>query len=109
VTQRTQASRANDAGGAELEIRRLRWRCRRGMKELDVVLERFAQHGLADAGEEERRALAELLALADPQLADYLLGGLTPAAPHLARLVEQIRALCRSGRPVGAILTSGTD
>ena len=27
----------------ELETRRLLWRCRRGMKELDILLERFAR------------------------------------------------------------------
>jgi antitoxin CptB len=92
-----------------MELRRLRWRCRRGMKELDVLLERFVQRGLAQAGEEERRGLAELLALADPELAGYLLGGLTPADPRLALLVGHIRTLCRSQAPVEAILIPATD
>jgi antitoxin CptB len=75
----------------ELELRRLRWRCRRGMKELDVLLERFARGGLPAAGPAERCAFSELLELPDPELAGYLLGGVTPCVPHLALAVERIR------------------
>jgi succinate dehydrogenase flavin-adding protein (antitoxin of CptAB toxin-antitoxin module) len=67
------------------------------MKELDVLLERFARAALADASSEERGAFAELLSLPDPALAGYLLGGDIPTEPHLADLVGRIRALCRSG------------
>ena len=73
----------------------LRWRCRRGMKELDVLLERFAQQVLPQASQAECRLFAELLALPDPLLAGYLLGGEAPAEPHLAQAVGRIRALCR--------------
>jgi succinate dehydrogenase flavin-adding protein (antitoxin of CptAB toxin-antitoxin module) len=74
------------------------------MRELDEVLGRFLHEGLPAAGEAERAAFAELLALSDPQLAGYLLGGQIPSAPHLAQLVLRIRSLCRSGRRDGAIL-----
>ena len=75
----------------------LRWRCRRGMKELDVLLERFAQQVLPQATQAQCRVFAELLALPDPLLAGYLLGGEPPAEPHLAQAVRRIRALCRLG------------
>jgi antitoxin CptB len=75
----------------------LRWRCRRGMKELDLLLERFAQQVLPQATQAECRVFAELLALPDPLLAGYLLGGEPPAEPHLAQAVWRIRALCRLG------------
>jgi antitoxin CptB len=73
----------------------LRWRCRRGTKELDVLLERFAQRGLAQATAVECRLFAEVLALPDPLLAGYLIGGETPAEPHLAQAIGRMRALCR--------------
>ena len=73
----------------------LRWRCRRGMKELDVLLERFAQQVLPQASPSECRVFAELLALPDPLLAGYLLGGEPPAEPHLVQAIARIRALCR--------------
>jgi antitoxin CptB len=73
----------------------LRWRCRRGTKELDVLLERFAQRGLAQATAVECQLFAEVLALPDPLLAGYLIGGETPAEPHLAQVIGRMRALCR--------------
>jgi antitoxin CptB len=73
----------------------VRWRCRRGMKELDVLLERFAQQVLPQASLAECRVFAELLELPDPLLAGYLLGGESPAEPHLAYAIGRIRALCR--------------
>ena len=72
----------------------LRWRCRRGMKELDVLLERVAQQ-LPQASPAECRLLGELLALPDPLLARYLLAGEPPVEPHLALAVTRVRALCR--------------
>jgi len=50
---------------------------------------------LPGASAEERRALAELLALPDPLLVAYLLGGEVPPEPRLARVVARISALCR--------------
>ena len=73
---------------------RLRWRCRRGMKELDVLLERFARV-LPRESAAEWRVFAELLELPDPLLAGYLLAGETPAEPHLAQAIGRMRALCR--------------
>ena len=75
--------------------RQLLWRCRRGMKELDVLLERFAREQLETASNEEKRAFAQLLDLPDPQLADYLLGHATPADPQLAKITRLIAASAR--------------
>ncbi len=74
---------------------RLLWRCRRGTKELDVLLERFAQRVLTQAGAADRQAFDQLLELPDPLLARYLLREETPAEPHLAHAIDRMRALCR--------------
>jgi antitoxin CptB len=73
----------------------LRWRCRRGMKELDVLLERFARRALGQASPADCRLFGEVLELPDPLLAGYLIGGETPAEPHLAQAIARMRALCR--------------
>ena len=83
---------ASSPAPLETEARRLLWRCRRGMKELDVMLERFAHHALPDACPRERQALEELISLPDPLLAAYLLGESAPPEPHLAALARAIRA-----------------
>jgi antitoxin CptB len=76
----------------EQENRRLAWRCRRGMKELDVLLERYVLSRLSAACAQERQALVRLLDLPDPLLADYLFGHATAAEPELATLVALIRS-----------------
>ena len=69
---------------------RLIWRCRRGMKELDVILERFVRERYASASEQERRAFERLLDLPDPELADYLFGRTIPPEPELASLARAL-------------------
>jgi antitoxin CptB len=82
--------RAANGAAAELDARRTLWRCRRGMKELDVLLERYARAAHAQASAAERRAFAALLELPDPKLADYLFGHDIPADPVLAQLARRI-------------------
>jgi antitoxin CptB len=74
------------------ELRRLLWRCRRGLKELDLLLERYARADLPRASQALRGCFVRLLELPDPVLAGYLLGGEDPGEPDLARLVGAIRA-----------------
>lgn len=74
----------------DVESRKLLWRCRRGMKELDVVLERYARAHLERATEDERRVFERLLDLPDPELVEYFLGHATPDDPALAQLTRAI-------------------
>ena len=74
-------------------LRRLEWRCRRGMKELDILLLRFLRGNLAGAPSDERAAFAEFLELPDPDIARYLLAGDVPDDPRHAALC---RALLRA-------------
>jgi antitoxin CptB len=54
---------------------RLRWHCRRGMKELDVLLQRWLDRRYDSASNDERASFEALLGLSDPELAGYLLRG----------------------------------
>jgi len=60
------------------------------MKELDVLLERYAAAVLPQAGACERRLLARLLERPDPELVGYFLAGEVPAEPEMAALVTRI-------------------
>ncbi len=68
----------------------LRWHCRRGMKELDVLLERWLDRRWACADPGARAAFVRLLELPDPQLVDWLLQGGRPADAAIADLVDDI-------------------
>ena len=84
------AERRADPTSAELA--RLRWRCRRGMHELDGVLESFVQNALATLDADDFARFERILDLPDPELVAYLLGSSAPADPDLLRLVERIRS-----------------
>jgi antitoxin CptB len=71
----------------------LRWRCRRGMKELDLLLERFFQRYYDEAPCARQRAFERLLALPDPVLAELLLGSAPgPGDADLAEIVALVAA-----------------
>jgi antitoxin CptB len=72
---------------------RLRWQCRRGMRELDVLLSRYLEREYPQAAEMEQRAFERLLQLSDPELMSYLLIGHDPEDPELARVVQRLRTV----------------
>ena len=84
---------------------RLLWRCRRGMKELDVMLERFARGALVQAPAQERALFEELLALPDPLLASYLLDGEVPPEARSGGARGAHPGLMSLGGCAGGILT----
>jgi antitoxin CptB len=52
------------------QLERVRWRCRRGLLELDLVLQRFVDQYYAGLSEAERRQFETLLDLTDNELWD---------------------------------------
>jgi antitoxin CptB len=74
-----------------LDEGRLRWRCRRGMKELDILLARYMDERFCAAPTEEQEAFRGLLEIQDPVIYAYCLGSEKPPE-HLAVLIERITA-----------------
>jgi antitoxin CptB len=74
---------------------RLRWRCRRGMKELDILLTRYMDERYGSAPPDERDAFRSLLETQDPVIYAYCLGQ-EPPPEHLAVLIERITAASSS-------------
>ena len=75
------------------ELRRLRWRCRRGMRELDQLLTRWLDREWARASESERGVFLRLLDCEDDRLWRWFLGHETAPGVDLASLVQRMRAL----------------
>ena len=71
---------------------RLKWKCRRGLLELDLVLERFLRTQGAEMGDTELEMLTELLDTADPELWDIVSGRTERYDPRFAGLVARLRA-----------------
>ena len=76
---------------SEERLNRIRWRCRRGMLENDIVLSRFLAARGAALSEEEVALLDRLLELADNELWDLLSGRGEPADPSVTPLLAQLR------------------
>lgn len=55
------------------ELSQLRWRCRRGAKELDIVMNRYLDQMYEDAEPSQQAAFKELLMVEDPTVFDLLL------------------------------------
>jgi antitoxin CptB len=73
------------------ELGKLRWRCRRGMRELDELLARYLDERFRSASAAEQEAFGHLLETHDTLLYGYCLGSLLPP-PRFAALIEQITA-----------------
>lgn len=75
-----------------MSLGRLRWQCKRGMRELDELLARYLDSSYERAAESEKAAFRMLLDLPDPDLIGYLLGGHAHADPQIADVIETIRS-----------------
>jgi len=75
------------------ELNKLRWRCRRGTLELDLLLLRYLEHAYLSATSDQQRAFLRILDLEDIELMPYLMADRQPADADLAQLVVAIRAL----------------
>jgi antitoxin CptB len=74
------------------ELNRLRWRCRRGLLENDLVLARFLDARGATMDGDEIAALGRLLDLADDELWGLLAGRAEPEDAALRPLLAALRA-----------------
>ena len=77
----------------EIEFKRLRWRCRRGMRELDQLFGRYVDREWAQASEAERGVFLQLLDCEDDKLWRWFMGYEHCPDAELAALVERIRQL----------------
>ena len=76
----------------DVDAARLRWRCRRGMRELDALLVRFVEDVYPSLQPEDKHRFSQLLELPDPDLHACLVGRQEPPDPDFARLLTRIRS-----------------
>jgi len=73
-------------------LKRLRWRCRRGTRELDQLVAWWLDERYANADASLREGFAGLLEQQDPDLWRWILGNGSPPDVHQARVIDEIRA-----------------
>ena len=75
------------------ELKRVRWRCRRGMRELDQLFGRYLDRRWETDSEQQRAVFRRLLDCEDDKLWRWFMGYEQCSDAELATLVERIRQL----------------
>ncbi len=80
----------NEATIHEEALARIKWQCRRGMLELDMVLLPFVEKCFLDLSKAEQQNFTELLVLPDPILYQWIIGTEEPM-PQYQELISKLR------------------
>ena len=73
------------------ELDRVRWSCRRGLLELDLVLERFVTDHYERLSQREKDVFSKLLKLPDNDLLDLAMGRADTTDPEYGDLIKLMR------------------
>ncbi len=76
----------------EQQHRRVYWQCRRGMLELDELLQRYFDTRYDGLSAQERDSFTQLLSMPDQELSELLLRGGRCADSALNHVIDQIRS-----------------
>lgn len=86
-------SEQSGVGALENERKRLRWRCRRGMRELDQLMLRYLDGPWVTDSDAERAVFLQLLDCEDDKLWRWFVGRERPQEDALNELVHRITGL----------------
>ena len=73
------------------ELARLRWRCRRGTREMDLLLESFLDQCYPDLSTDQQQAFARLLDESDLDILGWVTGKKQPPDRAYLDLIEILR------------------
>ncbi len=82
-----------------MEINRLRWACRRGMLELDLVLLPFLENTFPSLNEEDQKLFEKLLEGEDQDMFAWFLRRVEPEDEDIQRIVSLIRESTAKAKP----------
>lgn len=82
------------------EKSRLLWRCRRGVKEMDLLLERFLERCYPELNEHEQRAFEAFLEETDPDILAWIMGRAEPDSPVYRKFIGLLRQINAAPPPV---------
>jgi len=74
-------------------LSKLKWRCRRGTKELDTLTTRYLERFYLNADRSEQSAFEELLSMQDPELHAILTKDTTSDNPLVTAIVNKIHSI----------------
>lgn len=71
-------------------LQKLAWRCRRGTKELDVLMQRYLNNYYQTATEDLQHAFERMIDMQDPELYDLLVGRQASKDQDINQVIEYI-------------------
>lgn len=80
-----------------LEQRKIIYRARRGLKELDYYIDPYVRTNFLLADEAEQAVFARLIEQEDPDLLDWFLFNQTAPDTEIANLIEKLKQLKEQG------------
>ena len=86
----------DDAPVGERELSKLRWRCRRGLLENDLFVERFFERHACTLTRRQAGALSQLMELSDNDLLDLLLRRNEPQGELDSKDIHEVLVMLRS-------------
>ena len=78
-----------------VEFAELRWRCRRGMLELDILLNAYLEERFETLSPEQNAAFGAILDYPDQVLFDLLMGNMQSSDARINSLISDIKAASR--------------
>lgn len=75
----------------ELNLKKIRWHCRRGMLELDMMLHAFFDQAFEGLSQHKKNLFVKLLSFTDQELYQWLIGHSVPDDPEMQDMVLVIR------------------
>lgn len=68
------------------------WQCRRGMLELDLLLNNFINKAVDQLNQQEKKSFEQLLSYPDQTLLDLLLANTVSSDDEISEIVQKIRS-----------------
>lgn len=76
---------------------RLLWRCRRGIKEMDIILQDFVNNSYEQLSNENKNAFSNLLDEQDLDILNWIMGKSEPADSKLIGIINIIKISRNTG------------
>lgn len=76
-----------------LDPKQLVWRCRRGVRELDVLLDKYLKSKYLQLDTSEKQAFERFLDVQDPIIMDWLFGKSEPEDKGMYNIINQLKEL----------------
>ncbi len=74
------------------KMKKLHWKCRRGMKEMDILFEHYLYEHYQKADSEHQQAFEQMCDMQDPLIADYLFERNQPETAAINDIINIMRS-----------------